>query len=166
MTQGGMRQAYLDAIRLIERLHRQFLEVVKTELDRNGVQDINNVQALILYNIGQDEMTVGELTNRGYYLGSNVSYNVRKMVDNGYLSQERSPHDRRSIRVRLTDKGLGLCTMVGEMFDRHSGELTAGGSSTDSLVGAIAAFRVLERYWSGKLDFIEFGAAGVPRTAA
>src|SRR3546814_5884749 len=89
---------YLSSINLIERLHRQFLEVVKGELDRLGVQDINNVQALILYNIADDELTVGELTNRGYYLGSNVSYNVKKMVENDDLIQERSTHDRRSIR--------------------------------------------------------------------
>jgi DNA-binding MarR family transcriptional regulator len=76
-----------------------------------------------LYNIGEDELTVGELTNRGYYLGSNVSYNVRKMVENGYLIQERSAHDRRSIRVRLADKGLELRNIVDSMFDRHSERL-------------------------------------------
>ena len=76
---SAIRQDYLEAIRLIERLHRQFLEVVKTELDNHGIADINNIQALILFNIGDSELTVGELTNRGYYLGSNVSYNVRKM---------------------------------------------------------------------------------------
>ena len=95
----AVKTDYLQSIHLIERLHRQFLEVVKNELDRHGMQDINNIQAVILYNIGEDELTVGELTNRGYYLGSNVSYNVRKMVENGYLIQERSAHDRRSIRV-------------------------------------------------------------------
>ena len=99
-----MKEEYLSVIRLIERLHRQFLEVVKGEIDRLGIRDINNIQALILYNIGEDELTVGELTQRGYYLGSNVSYNVRKMVENGYLIQERSTHDRRSIRVRLSEK--------------------------------------------------------------
>ena len=86
-----MRQPYYDSILLIERLHRHFLEVLKTELDRLGIQDINNVQSLILYNIGDDELTVGELTARGYYLGSNVSYNVKKMVENGYLGQEGRP---------------------------------------------------------------------------
>jgi DNA-binding transcriptional regulator GbsR (MarR family) len=97
---------YLSSIRLIERLHRQFLEVIKGELDRRGVRDVNNIQAVILYNIADEELTVGELTNRGYYLGSNVSYNVRKMVENGYLIQERSPHDRRSLRVRLSEDTL------------------------------------------------------------
>ena len=59
------------------------------ELDRTGIADINNIQALILSNIGKEELTVGELTNRGYYLGSDVSYIVKKMVENGYLEQER-----------------------------------------------------------------------------
>ena len=76
---------YLEALQLIERLHRQFLDVVKAELDREDIKDCNNVQALILYNIGEDEMTVGELTTRGYYLGSNVTYNLKKLVENGDL---------------------------------------------------------------------------------
>src|SRR5579872_2700676 len=100
-----METAYLDVVALVERLHRQFLEVVKLELDTQGIHDINNVQGLILFNIGDLEMTVGELTLRGCYLGSNVSYNVKKMVENDYLVQERSTHDRRSMRVRLSPKG-------------------------------------------------------------
>ena len=110
---------YYDAIQLIERLHRHFLDVLKVELDKKGIQDINNVQTMILYNIGDDEMTVGELTIRGYYLGSNVSYNVKKMVENGYLIQERSVHDKRSIRVKLSEKGKDLCKAISEMFKRH-----------------------------------------------
>jgi DNA-binding MarR family transcriptional regulator len=96
-----VKQAYLDTILLVERLHRQFLEVVKAELDRLGIEDINNVQSLILSHIGDEELTVGELTYRGYYQGSNVSYNVKKMVENGYLMQERSNHDRRTVRVKV-----------------------------------------------------------------
>ncbi|MBI3452252.1 MAG: hypothetical protein HY057_05350 [Rhodospirillales bacterium] len=38
-----MKRAYLDAVALVERLHRHFLEVVKLEIDRVGVRDINNV---------------------------------------------------------------------------------------------------------------------------
>ena len=103
-----MQHPYFECITLVERLHRQFLDVLKIELERAGIQDINNVQSLILYNIGQDELTVGELTARGYYLGSNVSYNLKKMVENGYLVQERSVHDRRSIRVKLSEKGHAI----------------------------------------------------------
>src|SRR3546814_7969203 len=121
-----VQQPYYQSIVLIERRHRHFLELVKAELERRGIQDINNVQSLILYNIGTDELTVGELTARGYYLGSNVSYNVKKMVENGYLVQERSLHDRRSVRVRLSDKGLELREKLGSMFERseeHTSEL-------------------------------------------
>ena len=100
--------AYVQVISLVERLHRQFLEVVKLEIEGLGIHDINNVQGMMLFNIGDAEMTVGELTLRGCYLGSNVSYNVKKMVENGYLTQQRSLHDRRSIQVSLTQKGLKL----------------------------------------------------------
>ena len=103
-----MKEQYLISIRLIERLHRRFLDVIKAELDRLGIEDINNVQTLILFNINEEQLTVGELTVRGYYLGSNVSYNVKKLVENDYLIQERSSHDRRMTRVRLSPKGLDL----------------------------------------------------------
>src|SRR5712672_906729 len=100
-----MSDHYLEVISSIERLHRQFLEVVKLELDAQGTHDVNNVQALMLFNMGEGDISVGELTSRGYYLGSNVSYNVKKLAESGYLTYERSEHDRRSMRVQLTRKG-------------------------------------------------------------
>ena len=139
---------YLDSINLIERLHRQFLEVVKGELDRLGVQDINNIQALILYNIGKDDLTVGELTNRGYYLGSNVSYNVRKMVENKYLTQERSTHDKRSVRVRASEKGLQLWTRLDDMFKRHAERMGTDSVSGSELQQANQVLQRLERFWN------------------
>ena len=109
-----LKDLYLATVRLLERLHRQFLELVEVELDRLKVEDINNVQSLILFHIGRDNLTVGELLTRGYYLGSNVSYNVRKLVETGYLVQDRSVHDRRSSRVFLSDKGLALYDKLAE----------------------------------------------------
>src|SRR5271154_5167041 len=100
-----MKRTYLSLISIVDHLHRQFLDLVSTELERIPVQDINSVQAILLFNIGTSDLTVGELTLRGCYLGSNVSYNVKKLVETGYLIQQRSLHDRRSIRVRLTEKG-------------------------------------------------------------
>ena len=142
-----MQHPYFRSIVLIERLHRQFLELLKAELDRKGIRDINNVQTLILYNIGGDELTVGELTQRGYYLGSNVSYNVKKMVENDYLVQERSQHDRRSVRVRLSDKGLVLCEQVRAMFDRQVEALTGSDVSPESLDQLNDVLLRLERFW-------------------
>ena len=141
-----VKEEYLSVIRLIERLHRQFLEVVKGEIDRLGIRDINNIQALILYNIGEDELTVGELTHRGYYLGSNVSYNVRKMVENGYLIQERSTHDRRSIRVRLSEKGLNVRNKVNDVIDEQQVKLSESGINAEQLQFTATVLIRIERF--------------------
>ena len=141
---------YYEAIQLIERLHRHFLDVLKVELDKKGIQDINNVQSMILYNIGDDEMTVGELTIRGYYLGSNVSYNVKKMVENDYLVQERSVHDKRSIRVKLSQKGLDLKQMISDMFVRHEGQIEGGEITDDRLKELSDTMKMLERFWAAQ----------------
>lgn len=143
-----MSHAYYETILLVERLHRHFLEVVKVELDRRGIQDINNVQALILYNLARDEMTVGELTARGYYLGSNVSYNVKKMFENGYLMQERSPHDRRSVRVKLSEKGLLLHGYLSEHFEKQVGMLDGSSLNAQDLGVMNETLKKLERFWT------------------
>ena len=148
------KDVYLASLLLIERLHRRLLDVLKAELDRIGRADINNVQALILYNIGDDELTVGELTYRGYYLGSNVSYNVKKLVENDYLRQERSQHDRRSVRVKLSDKGMALRDEVNELFERQIGKLFAPGALPSAQVAAMNdTLRRLERFWSAEVQF-------------
>jgi DNA-binding MarR family transcriptional regulator len=144
---------YFESIQLIERLHRHFLDVLKVELDKKNIQDINNVQSMILYNVGEDEMTVGELTIRGYYLGSNVSYNVKKMVENGYLIQERSVHDKRSIRVRLSDKGIELRRLISDMFVRHEGQIQGTEVTNDRLNQLNQTLKMLERFWAQQTNF-------------
>jgi DNA-binding MarR family transcriptional regulator len=139
---------YLEVISLVERAHRHFLEVVKLGLEASEIQDINNVQALLLFNIGDAEMTVGELTVRGCYLGSNVSYNVKKMAENGYLSPERSTHDLRSYRVRLTDKGRILRGVLSAMHQRHLEMLVEANITEEDLKGAAAILGRLDRFWS------------------
>jgi len=142
-----MVDQYLEIISLIERLHRQFLEIVKLELEGVGIRDINNVQALMLFNIGDAEMTVGELTLRGCYLGSNVSYNVKKMVENGYLAQKRSVHDRRSIHVKPTEKGRALRDTLKMMHERHIDMLQQSAVTPADLESAAITLRRLERFW-------------------
>ncbi len=141
-----MTKGYLEVVALIERLHRHFLEVVKLELDGLGIHDINNVQGMMLFNIGDAEMMVGELTLRGCYLGSNV-YNVKKMVENGYIVQERSVHDRRSFHVRLTKKGRDLRDRLSVMHRRHV-EMLGQTEITDvDLQGVGVTLRRLEQFW-------------------
>jgi DNA-binding MarR family transcriptional regulator len=150
-----MTNDYLEVISLVERLHRHFLEVVKLELDGLGIHDINNVQGLMLFNIGDAEMTVGELTLRGCYLGSNVSYNLKKMVENGYLVQERSVHDRRSIHVRLTDKGRDLRERLSAMHNRHIEMLSQTPVTGEDLQNVIVTLRRLERFWIRASDLVQ-----------
>jgi len=148
-----MKSVYLESLQLIERLHRQFLDVIKAELDRLGIKDCNNVQALILYNIGDDEMTVGELTTRGYYLGSNVTYNLKKLVENGFVDQERSAHDRRSVRIHLSEKGTELHTAMDELYRQHVAALVEGVIDPGALVGINDSLRTMERFWASQLRF-------------
>ena len=142
-----MTNGYLEVISLVERLHRHFLEVVKLELEGLGGHDINNVQGLMLFNIGDAGMTVGELTLGGCYLGSNVTYNVKKMVENRYIVQERSVHDRRSFHVRLTKKGRDLRDRLSVMHQRHVKMLGQTTITDTDLQGAAATLRRLERFW-------------------
>jgi DNA-binding MarR family transcriptional regulator len=145
-------RAYYETIHVIERLHRQSLDVLKLELDRLGIQDINNVQSLILYSIGSDQLTVGELTLRGYYLGSNVSYNLKKMVESGYLVQERSLHDRRSVRIKVSAKGATLRTKLDDFFERDGKALVANGFDAGQLTLLGDMLHKLERFWSSQTD--------------
>jgi DNA-binding MarR family transcriptional regulator len=142
-----MPNTYVEVTALIERLHRHFLEVVKMELEGLGIRDINNVQGMMLFNIGDAEMSVSELTYRGCYLGSNVTYIVKKMVENGYLSQERSAHDRRSTRVRLTEKGAKLRDRLQTMHQRHVEMLNQSAITGEDLQAATVTLRRLERFW-------------------
>ncbi len=147
-----MKHIYLDTILSIERLHRRFLDVIKGELERLHIEDVNNVQTLILYNIGDEVLTVGELTNRGYYLGSNVSYNVKKLVENDYLEQERAPHDKRSIKIRLSAKGLKLCEAVDELYQRHVSELEKEGVQAKDMEFLKSHLLQLEQFWARHLQ--------------
>jgi DNA-binding MarR family transcriptional regulator len=142
-----MSDHYLEVVSLIERLHREFLDVVKLELEALRVRDVNNVQAMLLFNIGDADISIGELISRGYYLGSNVSYNVKKMSEGKYLVYERSKDDRRSIRVRLTPKGRTLRDRVSAMLDRHMKMLEQTRISDEDLQSSAATLQRLEQFW-------------------
>lgn len=141
-----MKEEYFESVQALEKLHRNFLDVLKLELETINIFDINNVQAVILYNIGTTQVTVGELTNRGYYLGSNVSYNLRKMVQNGYVCQVPSPHDRRSSYVKLSEKGLSLYHKLDKIFLAHAVGLNQKGGQ-ETLNNLRDSLKKLERFW-------------------
>ncbi len=154
-TQTGFLAGYLESLAMVERLHRLLLDVIKDEFERLGVLDINAVQALLLFNIGDNEVTAGELKSRGYYQGSNVSYNLKKLVDMGYMHHQRCEVDRRSVRVRLTQKGRDVRATVDGLFERHAEGLEKQGVlNTDGVDRLNHSLKRIERYWSDQIRYI------------
>ncbi|MGY3439255.1 MULTISPECIES: MarR family winged helix-turn-helix transcriptional regulator [unclassified Marinovum] len=152
---AGFMANYLDALALVERLHRLLLDVIKDEFERVGVLEINAVQALLLFNIGDNEVTAGELKSRGYYQGSNVSYNLKKLVETGYMHHQRCEIDRRSVRVKLTPKGRDIRDVVSQLFARHAeglqGRDVIGPEGIDAITTSL---RRVERYWTDQIRYI------------
>jgi DNA-binding MarR family transcriptional regulator len=147
-----IRPYYLEALTLVERLHRRLLDVIKDEFDRKGRADINSVQALLLFNIGDKELTAGELRTRGYYLGSNVSYNLKKLVEIGFLDHQRSRVDRRSVRIRLTDKGREIRNTVEELYQKHVRTVEqVGGINSEEFATLNKSLHRLERFWTDQI---------------
>ena len=152
--QSEVHPLYLEALTLVERLHRRLLDVIKDEFDRRGRSDINSVQALLLYNIGDAELTAGELRTRGYYLGSNVSYNLKKLVEMGFLHHQRSRMDRRSVRISLTERGREIHDIVDQLYAKHVRTIEqVGGVSADDFKTLNVALVRLERFWTDQIRF-------------
>ncbi len=149
-----MQKEYLELTRLIERLHRRFLDVIRAELNRLGIKDINGVQALLLANIGEEEIAIRDLVERGYYQGSNVSYNIKKLTEMGYLDQERSAHDRRSVTIRLTEKAMEMVRKISQLQERNANALAEQKADGDDVEAVCDTMRRLERLWT---DCIHYG---------
>lgn len=145
---------YLEALTLVERLHRRLLDVIKDEFERSGNDEVNSVQALLLYNIGDSVLSAGELRTRGHYLGSNVSYNLKKLVDAGFIDHKRSDNDRRSVRVCLTDKGREIAKVISDLYQRHIQSLeVVGGFSAEDLKSMNDGLSKLERFWTDQIRY-------------
>jgi DNA-binding MarR family transcriptional regulator len=161
-TAGGVREAdsgrqqvkhrYLEALTLIERLHRRLLDVIKDDFERSGEPEVNPVQALLLFNIGDAELTAGELKTRGHYQGSNVSYNLKKLVEAGYVSHERSSTDKRSVRVSLTPRGQQIRERVDALYNRQLQAVEeVVGLSVEEFERLNKSLTRLERFWTDQI---------------
>jgi DNA-binding MarR family transcriptional regulator len=161
-TAGGVRESdsgrqqvkhrYLEALTLIERLHRRLLDVIKDDFERSGEPEVNPVQALLLFNIGDAELTAGELKTRGHYQGSNVSYNLKKLVESGYVSHERSSTDKRSVRVSLTPRGQQIRERVDALYNRQLQAVEeVVGLSVEEFERLNKSLTRLERFWTDQI---------------
>ena len=143
-----MNDLYLNVIQLLPKIHRQFMDVVKKDLEGLKIHDINNVQSIMLFSIGDTMLSVGDLILSGVYIGSNVSYHVKRMVENGYLTQEHSRYDRRVSHVRVTDKGRKLREELTMTHQRRIDLLSDVALSSDELQAAMSVLRLLDRFWT------------------
>jgi DNA-binding MarR family transcriptional regulator len=144
-----MTDHYVNVIRLIDKLHRQLMVLFQVELTKRlDAGDLTPVQAMILFNIGNDELPIRELSERGHYLGSNVSYNLKRLKALGYMQDRPSEHDRRSILVRATDKGRAFAERMREAFDRHVEELRGGYAADDALASLVSDLERLSAFWN------------------
>lgn len=154
-SQKALLAGYLENMAMLERLHRLLLDVIKDEFERLNILEINSVQALLLFNIGENEVTAGELKSRGYYQGSNVSYNLKKLVELGYMHHQRSEIDRRSVRVRLTEKGRRVRGQINELFARHAEVLNKRGVIDAEVMETInGSLKRMERFWTEQIRYI------------
>ena len=151
----GFMGGYLEALSLVERLQRLLLDVIKDESERVGLLEISAVQAMLLFNIGDNEVTAGELKSRSYYQGSNVSYNLKKLVEMGYMHHQRCEIDRRSVSVKLADQGRQVRSVVTELFEHHADGLQSRGVlGHEGLEVITSSLKRVERYWTDQIRYI------------
>jgi DNA-binding MarR family transcriptional regulator len=146
--------AYRETLTFVERLHRRLLDVIWGELDKTGAMGVNPVQALLLYNVGDKELTASELRTRGCYLGSNISYNVKKLNEEGFVEHRRSRADRRAVCISLTEKGRVVHDLVARLFDNQVGGLVQDDHiATTDLATLNKALVRLERFWTDQIMY-------------
>lgn len=151
---AAIMPAYIDTVMLLERLHRRMQEVVKDALDRAGIEDINAVQALMLYNIADQELTASDLRARDYYTGSNSSYNVKKLVEAGYICYAKSRIDRRCVKISLGERGKEIHALVDQVYRKHAGTLDSlGGVVANDLLAVNRSLSRLDRFWEDQIQY-------------
>ena len=151
---AAIMPAYVDTIMMLERLHRRMQEVVKDALDRAGIDEINAVQALMLYNVADQELSVSELRARDYYTGSNSSYNVKKLVEAGFICYAKSRVDRRCSRISLGERGKEIHALVAQAYEKHASTLgCVGGVEADDLTAINRSLGKLDRFWEDQVQY-------------
>ena len=147
---GDMHQ---DLARMIERMHRRFLDVMRQELGRIGIEDLSPVQVLMLTNIGDEEISVRDLIERGYYLGSNASYNLKQLVTGGYVERKSDPRDKRSARLKWSDKGKKLALAMAKMEKELAESVFRTDGERTELETTAKVLKKLERRWSDAIRY-------------
>ncbi len=118
-----MKNSCIDFYTSIVQAQKSFLELIEHELKLINEENLSAVQALIILNIGDNDVSLGDLVLKRGYSGSNASYNIKKIANEGYIEQIPSPHDKRSLILRLTNKGTDVFKKLKSAIDKHSQKL-------------------------------------------
>jgi DNA-binding MarR family transcriptional regulator len=150
---GSSSIALLDIVRVIERLHRRSLDLIRIELIQNGIDDVTPSQVMMMFTIGADEISVRDLIGRGYYLGTNASYSLKRLVEASYVDRTTSERDRRSARIRLSEKGHRLCKLIRSIDETYQQRAARDEEEVRELETTFRTLRRLEKVWSDALQF-------------
>ncbi|WP_035715433.1 MarR family transcriptional regulator [Azorhizobium doebereinerae] len=144
---------HLELVRVIERVHRRYCDLLRVELTRLGIDDISPPQVMLLLTIGEDELSVRDLLERGHYLGSNASYNLKQLLEASYILRTASARDRRSARIRLDAKGRHLCEMIRGVDETYHRLVARDADEERDLGVAFAMLRRMEFVWTNALRY-------------
>ena len=146
--------SFMKSLSLLEQAHRRLHDVVKDDLERGGERHLTGVQALLLYEIGDGETPASTLRARGAFAGTSLSYNIKKLQEGGYLVQSRSEADKRTVHLRLTERGHKVRKRVEGLFAKQADALepTASVRPMD-LTQLNKTVSRLERFWSDQIRF-------------
>lgn len=111
---------YFQLVRLCESTYKAFLDSLKCALFDLEINNLSPIQALIILNLGENEINIKDFIRCGYYSGTNVTYNLNSLVENGYMLSIKNPGDARSRRISLSEKGIGVFDALSNMINNHN----------------------------------------------
>ena len=152
--EDSVADSFLKSLSLLEQAHRRLHDVVKDNLERGGERSLTGVQALLIYEIGDAETPASALRARGAFAGTSLSYNVKKLQEGGYINQNRSTTDKRTVHLSLTERGKRVREQVTNLFEKQANALgptaSVRGEDLDHLNKTVSR---LERFWSDQIRY-------------
>ena len=112
---------YIEAIHLCEKITQDFEELSQNILYSSGIEDLNATQAILLYKISlyKGNISPKEIGSKRYYNGTNVTYNLNKLKNKGYLEEKKSDIDKRKKNINITKKSDKIISLFDSHFNKQ-----------------------------------------------
>lgn len=92
----------------MDRGLRVFSEFVRPILASHAADKVSTSNLIFLLSIKDGEARVNDIVKRGRYVGSNASYALKFLQEEGYIDRRQDPEDRRNAVVSWTPRGRAL----------------------------------------------------------